>query len=292
MEKLFKNMKITHKHSQFFFFILILGSLFLLIYLLLIYTSKVSALSNNIPMAFPSSKQTQALPETQKEFLNAKAYVVYDITNKKIISGKNFNTPLPIASMTKVITVGTLLKKSKQNSVIIRDETKLRIQKALIQSSNEEADNLGYVYSFSYGSDLLEDAKMLLNTLGINDVTLTSLTGLDNWDGTASNAASAESMAKIFAYMYENFKDVFEYTKFDEVNTEFETITNTNHTTQNTFGILASKTGYTFAAGGNLGVVVSPEPGSLYVVIVMGSTKEGRFADVKKILSKLSIMVK
>ncbi len=287
-------MKITHRHSQFFFFTLLVTSLFLLIYILLIYSSKVSALqeverpqnSNIVKEDIPSSAGTQ------KEFLNAKAYIVYDIVNKKVISGKNFKTPLPIASMTKIITVGTLLKKSKDNNIPVRDETKLRIKKALIQSSNEEADNLGYVYSFSYGSDLLEDSKSLVSSLDTNDVTLTSLTGLDNYDGSASNAASAESMAKIFAYMYENFKDVFEYTKFDELEAGYETITNTNHTSANTFGILASKTGYTFAAGGNLGVIVSPEPGSMYAVVVMGSTKEGRFVDMQKILSKLPNMVK
>ena len=54
---------------------------------------------------------------------------------------------------------------------------------------------------------LLNDSKQLTKVLGVDDVILSSLTGLDNFeDGSASNWASAQSMAKIFAYMYENFK--------------------------------------------------------------------------------------
>jgi D-alanyl-D-alanine carboxypeptidase len=61
----------------------------------------------------------------------------------------------------------------------------------------------------------------LFKGLGITDLTLTNLTGLDNPDGTASNVGSASSVAKIFAYVYQNYRDVFEYTKFDEIDGEF-----------------------------------------------------------------------
>lgn len=92
--------------------------------------------------------------------------------------------------------------------------------------------------------------------------------------------------------MYENYRDVFEYTKFDELDTDGGTITNTNQTTKNTFGIMASKTGFTYEAGGNLGVVVSPEPGQAYVIVVMQSTKEGRFVDMQKIVKNLPLILK
>jgi D-alanyl-D-alanine carboxypeptidase len=281
------------EHSKILFYILISGLLLGLVYSIFSYSSQVFAEGEDSPENLQNVTQILNKNEIiQREKLLAKAYIIYDINNKKIIRSQNASTPLPIASLTKVITVGTLLDTAKKNNVEIREETKYRIKKALVQSSNEDADSLGYIYSYSFGKDLLEDSNKLIDSLGITSLHLTNLTGLDNWDGTASNVGSAESVAKMFAFMYENYRDVFEYTKFEEVESFGEKIVNTNHESDGTFGILASKTGFTFEAGGNLGVIVSPEPGSAYVVLVMQSTKEGRFDDVKKIVKLLPIILK
>lgn len=288
-------MKIETKHSQLFFFIII-GSIFLLLSIsIFFYATSVFADENNqgenlqkVDQLIPNKQATTTLRET----ILAKAFVIYDINNKKVIKSKNANVPMPLASLTKIITVGTLLDTAKKNNIEIRDGTKLRIQKALIQSSNEDADSLGYVYSYSFGRDLLADSNELIKNLGINDLTLTNLTGLDNADGTASNVGSPESIAKVFAFMYENYRSVFEFTKFDEFESEGGTLKNTNKVSQKTFGIMASKTGFTYEAGGNLGVIVSPEPGSAYVIVVMNSTKEGRFDDMQKISKLLPLILK
>lgn len=282
-------------HSKFLFYTIIIGFFLLLCYSILIYSSQVYASENSEQELHSTSQIINNDTQNaviQKENILAKAYIIYDINNKRIIRSQNAQTPLPIASLTKVITVGTLLDQAKHSKIEIREETKYRIKKALVQSSNEDADSLGYIYSYSFGKDLLEDSNKLIEREGLLDLHLTNLTGLDNWDGTASNIGSAESMAKMFAFMYENYRDVFEYTKFDEVEAFGEKIINTNKETDGTFGILASKTGFTFEAGGNLGVIVSPEPGQAYVVLVLNSTKEGRFADVKKIVNLLPIILK
>jgi len=286
-------MQIKAEHSKVFFYSLILGFFFLLIYSILIYSNQVFAESEDeelhrVSQIMPEKKSA----ETVKENILAESFVIYDINNKKIIRSQNAGKPLPIASLTKVITVGTLLDTAKKNNIQIRDETKYRIQKALIQSSNADADSLGYIYSYSFGKDLLVDSNNLINNLGITNLNITNLTGLDNWDGTASNIGSAEAIAKIFAYMYENYRDVFEYSKFDGLDTGWEIIENTNHSIDSTFGVLASKTGYTFAAGGNLAVVVSPEPGRTFVIVVMHSTKEGRFLDMQKLVKLLPLILK
>lgn len=289
-------MKIDRTHSQLFFYTIIIGFLVLLFYTILIYTTQVFAEeeSDEVENLHSTSQivSDKINSEILKENILAKAYVIYDINNKKIVRSQNAQTPLPIASLTKVITVGTLLSTAKLNKIEIRPETRFRIQKALVQSSNEDADSLGYIYSYSFGKDLLIDSNELLNKLNINNLHLTNLTGLDNWDGTASNIGSAESIAQIFAYMYENYRDVFEFTKFDELETDNGTITNTNKIIESTFGVMASKTGFTFEAGGNLGVIVSPEPGKAYVIVVMQSTKEGRFSDMQKIVKLLPLILK
>lgn len=276
---------------------LLIGAFFLLlIYSILIYSNKVFAEENdnqgqnlqNVSQVIPTSANVPVV----KEKILAKAYVVYDINNQKVIRSENASLPLPLASLTKVITAGTLLDAAKKNNIPIRDDTKFRIQKALIQSSNSDADSLGYIYNHSFGKDLLADSNDLVKSLGITDLTLTNLTGLDNADGSASNIGSAQSLAKVFAFMYENYRDVFEYTKFDSLDTDGGTITNTNQGTSKTFGIMASKTGFTYEAGGNLAIIVSPEPGSAYVIVVMNSTKEGRFQDMEKISKLLPLIIK
>jgi len=165
-----------------------------------------------------------------------------------------------------------------------------------VSSSNEDAEALGYVYSYSFGGDLISASNQFLKgKLNIQDVNLTSLTGLDNYDGvnlSASNMGSAESMARIFAYVYEHHREIFEYTRTENVQTEIGTLKNTNKISDNTFGIMASKTGFTWEAGGNLGIIISPSPGESYVVLVMGSTKEGRFRDMEKLTKVLPYITK
>jgi len=290
-------MKVQRHHTQIFFYTLSIAFLFLFIYTILIYSTQVFAQKG--PEEITLTNTAQIIPNdsstTEKVIssdLLAKAYVIYDVNNRKVVRSQNAFTPLPIASITKIITVGTLLDTAKKNNIQIQESTKQKIKNALIASSNVDADSLGYIYSYSFGRDLLQDSNEFIKSLGINDLTLTNLTGLDNYDGTASNIGSAESLSKVFAYIYEHNRDVFEYTKFDEVETANGTIKNTNYTTEKTFGIIASKTGFTYEAGGNLGVVVSPEPGSIYVIVVLNSTKEGRFTDMEKLVKLLPLILK
>ncbi len=286
-------MKIETKHSKIFFYLLISGFFFLLLYTILIYSNQAFAETEN--------QQNQAIIKVEgkiqeetvvKENILAKAFAIYDLNNEKIIRGQNSGKAFPIASLTKVITVGTFLDTAQKNNITIREETKDRIKRALVQSSNQDADSLGKIYGLSFNKSLLKDSNNLIKNLNIESIKLTNLTGLDNDDGSASNIGSAEDIAKVFAYMYKNHKNVFEYTKFDELASDKGMIINTNQKTDSTFGILASKTGFTEKAGGNLAVVVSPEPGKIFVIVVMHSTKEGRFADVQKLVKLLPLIVK
>jgi D-alanyl-D-alanine carboxypeptidase len=148
------------EHSKILFYILISGLLLGLVYSIFSYSSQVFAEGEDSPENLQNVTQILNKNEIiQREKLLAKAYIIYDINNKKIIRSQNASTPLPIASLTKVITVGTLLDTAKKNNVEIREETKYRIKKALVQSSNEDADSLGYIYSYSFGKDLLEDSR-------------------------------------------------------------------------------------------------------------------------------------
>lgn len=280
-------MKIRTEHSKIFFYFLIISFFILLIYTILIYNTQVFA--ENKKEISQNVIKTQTI---KVEKILAKSFVIYDVNEKKVIRGENESSPLPIASLTKVITVGTFLNTANKNNINIREETKDKIKRALVQSSNKDADSLGEVYQLSFNQNLLQDSNNLVKNLDANSLRLTNLTGLDNEDETPSNTGSAEDIAKVFAFMYENYRNVFEYTKFDELESNRGAIINTNQKTDSTFGILASKTGFTNSAGGNLAVVVSPEPGKTFVIVVMHSTKEGRFNDVQKLVKLLPLILK
>jgi D-alanyl-D-alanine carboxypeptidase len=61
----------------------------------------------------------------------------------------------------------------------------------------------------------------------------------------------------------------------------------TNQAIESLPGAEASKTGYTDMAGGNLGVVVDISLGHPVVIVVLGSTKEGRFRDMSILYNTL-----
>ena len=50
-------------------------------------------------------------------------------------------------------------------------------------------------------------------------------------------------------------------------------------------GFIGAKTGYTDLAGGNLVAMFYAEIGHPLVVVVLGSTKQGRFDDIRTLIS-------
>ena len=64
-------------------------------------------------------------------------------------------------------------------------------------------------------------------------------------------------------------------------------IPNTNQDIETISGAEASKTGYTDMAGGNLGIIVDISVGHPVVIVVLGSTREGRFKDMDTLYKAL-----
>ena len=60
---------------------------------------------------------------------------------------------------------------------------------------------------------------------------------------------------------------------------------NTNIDVEKIPGLLASKTGYTTLAGGNLVVAFDASIGRPIIVVVLGSSQEGRFKDVQSLVN-------
>jgi D-alanyl-D-alanine carboxypeptidase len=167
-----------------------------------------------------------------------------------------------------------------------------------VQSDNEDVEELGEIYKQIFNKDLLQESKKFLQTdLNITNFKFENLTGLDNQaideSGNkkieASNLMTANDLVKVFTYIFDNHRNIFEYTKFENLKTsdKKQVAINTNPNTQKTYGLLISKTGYTETALGNLGVIINFAPNENYLVLVLQSGKEERFADIQKLISAI-----
>lgn len=238
--------------------------------------------------------------------IRGKAYVVYDIVDQKIIAEKNADTVLPIASITKVMTAITARTHHSNNKhVTISSESidgiydlGLRngqvwnldelLKYTLVFSSNDGAqaiaDELGGRKFFV--SQMNSDAE----SFGLA-LQFTHPAGLDE-DGKFGGTGSALSVAKLVQIAHKRFPELFDATTKTRANLNTSTgrvtgVPNTNQEVDNFSGIELSKTGFTDDAGGNLVVIVDVSIGHPVAIVVLGSTREARFVDVKTLYQAL-----
>lgn len=231
--------------------------------------------------------------------IKGKAYIVYDIVNQEIISEKNGDVVLPIASITKVMTALTARMHNDKNKNIIISPSSidgaydLGLKKGQVWTLNEL---LKYTLVFSSNDGALAIADQLggrnffisqMNSdalsLGI-PLEFTHPAGLDE-NGKIGGKGSALSVAKLVLIAHKLFPEIFDVTtktraNMDSSNGRISGIPNTNQHVNNFRGIQFSKTGFTDDAGGNLAIIVDISIGHPVVIVVLGSTREERFSDV------------
>lgn len=253
-----------------------------------------------------AEQEQERLVEAKQRFitnlnLEAKAYIVYDPKTGEIIASQNENKVLPLASITKVMTI---LASSEQ----LRPETNITIREdigenssgffggerwqmanlsalTLVSSSNEGATALAGAVTDSENLVLLMNKKA--QDLNLASLQFSNPTGLDEGP-LPGGQGSALDTAKLFTYILKNKPEIFEPTK--EAMIVEKSIDGLDHAVMNTNtivnqipGLMASKTGYTDLAGGNLAVIANIGLNRPLVFVVLGSSKEGRFSDTKKL---------
>jgi D-alanyl-D-alanine carboxypeptidase len=243
--------------------------------------------------------------------VEARSYVVYDLVDKKIVASKNGEVPLPLASITKLMMAVTALThhdkgtKITINPISVEDGYDLGLAKGqvwklgellkytLVFSSNDGAhaiaDNLGGRKDFV--AQMNTDSALL--GLGF---TFTDPAGLDE-NGRIGGMGTATDVAKLFSVARRMHPEILEATTRTRVTTtasngRISGIPNTNQDITDLFGAEVSKTGFTDSAGGNLGVVVDVSLGHPVAIVVLGSTREGRFKDMEALYQALLASVK
>lgn len=238
------------------------------------------------------------------DHLEAKGVVVLDARTDKILFEKNPNTALPLASLTKIMTALVADESLPKDSEVIIDQSSLAVdgesgfkenQKwkfndllhlTLLKSSNDGAHAIANAVSsidnVSFQDKMNEKAK----ELDLSSMRFNNESGLDLENtNQAGGYGSAMDMAKLMQYILNNKADLLEITKNDLWN--FKSLDNTFYQVKNTDlvvdkipGILASKTGYTLLAGGNLTVAFDVGLNHPIIIVVLGSSWDGRFSDV------------
>ncbi|MDP3874910.1 MAG: hypothetical protein Q8Q22_00100, partial [bacterium] len=288
----------TVRNSEIKLFLILTAALLFLLIASFIFGLKVDRKDRSVPTEVAS----QPFPTV---VLGAKAVYVYDVRTQTIFFAKNENTRLPLASLTKImsalvaedlsplygtVTVTSEALRAEGDSGLYRDEKwtlKGILDFSLLSSSNDGmravALSLGALSKAEVSSeeiinDFVEEMNRKANELGLKNTYFWNETGLDETDVKGGAYGTARDMSTLLEYILAYHPEMFEVTK--ETVTTFQSLDNYLHVAKNTNsiaaeipGLMASKTGFTDTAGGNLVIVFDPELGRPIIVSILGSTE-------------------
>jgi D-alanyl-D-alanine carboxypeptidase (penicillin-binding protein 5/6) len=293
---------------RFFFTLLIALSL------LLVSSHVLGSRVERGDVSTPTRSAANVFPVVEIE---AKSAYVYDSRTKTVIFAKNENKRMPLASLTKVMAALVAKELSPDYSVVTVTRSALSIEGdsglhadekwtlgdlldfSLVSSSNDGihavALSLGALTNASASEEeMVDDFVRQMNgkalELDLKNTYFWNETGLDESEVKGGAYGTAKDMATLLEYILEREPGLLEATR----NTEtviisldsFEHVAkNTNALVSEIPGLLASKTGFTSTAGGNLVFAFDPELGRPIIISVLGSSAEGRFIDAKKLVA-------
>lgn len=238
--------------------------------------------------------------------IKGKSFIVYDILAEKVVAEKNGYQKMPLASLTKIMTAITaysdfdknkqleIKKTRKENTLdfgLKRGQffsTENLLKYMLVTSSNDAAHNI------ALGGDDEENFVSRMNFYARKfdlDMDFYDPSGITS-SGFSGGDGSAFSVAKLVSFGLKEFPEIYTITTKKKVEIEYSTgtirgVLNTNQQVENIKNILFSKTGFTNAAGGNLVIIVDIAEGRPVAIVVLGSSKEGRFSDMNILYTAL-----
>lgn len=269
----------------------------------------------NIPLPNLTQKPTPPNPFDNIS-VQAQSVYIFDIADNKIIFQKDADTPRPLASLTKLaavitavnavplqtavtITRGDILTPGGGDTGLLPGETwslQNLIGFSLVVSSNDGimaiARTVGGIIATSTNEDptqvFVDKMNATAKALGLSNASFTNPTGLDLSTTTAGAFGSAKDVATLISTIVKSYPDLIENTG------ESKSIFYSDvaaHVAQNTDtelpdipSVIASKTGYTDLAGGNLAVVFDVGFMHPVVAVVLGSSYDARFSDMETLV--------
>ncbi|MBX4181297.1 serine hydrolase [Candidatus Parcubacteria bacterium] len=290
-----------------------LASLFVVLTLMMIISYVLGARVERGDASKPT--QVVASPVFNEDLVNqlqAKSVYVYDVRNQSVLFAKNENTRLPLASLTKLMTALVASERSPSyGTVTITKEAlaaegdsgllagekwslKNLLDFSLTTSSNDGMRAVALTFGAIHDSTATPD-EIIGNFVGLMNEKARELdlkntyfwneTGLDESEQKGGAYGSAKDVATLLEYILRKEPEMLETTRqsmSDVVSLDglIHKAKNTNLLAGAIPGLMGSKTGFTNTAGGNLAIAFDPELGRPFIIVVMGSTENGRFEDV------------
>lgn len=263
-------------------------------------------------------RETASLVEANDPFedlsLSAKSFFVWDIKEKKRLGGLNEELQFPLASLTKLMTILVASEKALyedeieigqddlnvdgDSGLVVGEKWRLSdiINFILLTSSNDGAHALASVANafnsnLGYKTDnelFVEMMNEKAQQLGMAQTYFLNGTGLDVNKTLSGAYGSSKDVTILVENIVREYPDLLEISSYKDTelnsNILHHQISNTNFLVEDLPNIVASKTGFTDLAGGNLTVIFDAGIGHKIVIAVLGSTKEERFSDVEKLI--------
>ena len=254
----------------------------------------------------PSTTATVATSTAPDAFANvpleAKAAIVYDLATHRVLYAKNADAQLPLASLTKLLTVYAALAQLSPNTPITipADATRIDAPRAFNEGqtfSLSDLARLTLTASLNDGAIAISEATAARQNISQNEMLAGAAAALNlsqtyavngnglDMSGTVSGGyGSAHDLAVLAGALVAQAPSISAATTastaqaVSEGGTSF-TVKNTDPMVNTIPRLLLSKTGYTDLAGGNLALVFDVGIGHPVAVVVLGSSQKARFTD-------------
>lgn len=252
--------------------------------------------------------------------LEARASFVWDVNAQKALYANNQEAQLPLASLAKLMTVFTAanilppedtitveydsLNEQGDSGLFVFERWKFNdlMDFTLLVSSNDGADAIAtaagavqLAKNLDTKADtpeavFIEEMNNQASLMGLQQTYFVNETGLDPNEELSGAYGSAKDVAKLMEAVLSRHPEVLSATVYStrnitSIDNLTHTATNTNTSVGNIPGLIASKTGYTDLAGGNLVVAFDAGMNHPIIVTVLGSSKDGRFTDVEELVN-------
>lgn len=229
------------------------------------------------------------LPNDVQNKVQANGYLVKNLGTDQIITGQQFNNSLPVASLTKLMTIwtalqhvsledtvtvptGGLISVSPSLGLVGGDQVKVDdlVHACLVGSANDAADLLGKFVTERTDLPFTELMNQQVVELGMTESRFSNPMGFDS----IVNYSSAKDLAILVTRLdelgiFEDTQDASEY-RFTSLTGRVYTIQATNKLIAQYPDLLAVKTGYTNLALGSM-INILRDDNQRWLIIVIGS---------------------
>jgi len=233
-------------------------------------------------------------PELDLQVKSAISVKMNEAGKEKILFQKNISQPLPIASLTKLMT-GIIVRENLEN---YNSSQEYLLDSMLIESSNDAAQTLAEVIGETKFVDLMNKKA---ENLGLGETKFVNPTGLDPENLNYSSAtlsrfnhSTAKDLVILAQDILVHHPIIFEISSLQNKllqkpdGSSYLAI-NKNELLGKIPNIVGGKTGYTDEAGGCMVFLFQNEKGEIFINVILGTQSvEARITEMQKLINWLT----